>query len=147
MMQSMERLIRAHSRVEELRAKKLDLSLAEARYLQFFDGDELLTVKCLSESMALVKSRITRITDGLVLKGLIERHNHPEDGRICVLKLTPLGREKLGDLSECCREAVDFILMRISSREQMILLDTLEELSQCLEELSVRDGKLIAVEL
>ena len=135
-MQSLEKLIHAHETMEESRAKKLGLNLAEARYILFFDGGKRLTVKKLSNDLGLVKSRITRITDGMVEKGLVERIPDPDDGRGCFMRLTAKGEEVLYNLKQCCWEAYEKLLGDMSYQKRMMIVDVLSEFTGCLEDVS-----------
>ncbi len=54
-----------------------------------------LPMSALSERTMLTRSGITRLVDGLVAGGLIERHACPSDARISYAQLTEAGYEKL----------------------------------------------------
>jgi len=138
--QGLENLVHAHELLEESRAKKLGLNLAEARYLLFFDEGKKLTVKGLASDLGLVKSRITRITDGMVKKGLINRVPDPDDGRGCLMKLTVRGEEVLNNLKQCCWEAYDKLLGDMNFDKRMMVVDVLNEFTDCLNALSGTDG-------
>ena len=65
---------------------------AELRCLQLFANERYLTPKGIAHKMNVVKSRVTRIIDGMVRRKLIQRIKDPEDSRITLLSLTPRGR-------------------------------------------------------
>jgi DNA-binding MarR family transcriptional regulator len=54
-----------------------------------------LPMSALAESTMLTRSGITRLVDGLVDRGLIERVSCPRDARVSYAKLTAPGHEKL----------------------------------------------------
>jgi DNA-binding MarR family transcriptional regulator len=54
-----------------------------------------LPMSALAERTMLTRSGITRLVDGLVAAGMIERVACPEDARVSYAQLTPCGREKL----------------------------------------------------
>ena len=54
-----------------------------------------LAMSALAERTMLTRSGITRLVDGLVAAGLIERLACPEDARISYASLTDVGFEKL----------------------------------------------------
>jgi DNA-binding MarR family transcriptional regulator len=56
-----------------------------------------LPMSALAESTMLTRSGITRLVDGLVAAGLIERVSCPEDARVSYARLTDAGYEKLRD--------------------------------------------------
>lgn len=66
----------------------LYLSQAEGRHLP---------MSALAESTMLTRSGITRLVDGLVESGLIERVACPNDARVSYAQLTELGYHKLRD--------------------------------------------------
>ncbi len=59
--------------------------------------DRRLPMSALAESTMLTRSGITRLVDGLVAAGLIERVSCESDARISYAKLTDGGFEKLRD--------------------------------------------------
>ena len=65
-------------------------------YLAQADGRHL-PMSALAERTMLTRSGITRLVDGLVDAGLIERVACPDDARVSYAQLTDLGYEKLRD--------------------------------------------------
>jgi DNA-binding MarR family transcriptional regulator len=63
-------------------------------YLSQADGQHL-PMSALAESTMLTRSGITRLVDGLVESGLIERVACPNDARVSYAQLTALGESKL----------------------------------------------------
>jgi DNA-binding MarR family transcriptional regulator len=59
--------------------------------------DRRLPMSALAESTMLTRSGITRLVDGLVAGGLIERVSCPNDARVSYARLTEPGYEKLRD--------------------------------------------------
>jgi DNA-binding MarR family transcriptional regulator len=57
--------------------------------------DLKLPMSALSERTMLTRSGITRLVDGLVDGGMIERVSCPRDARVSYARLTPAGYEKL----------------------------------------------------
>jgi DNA-binding MarR family transcriptional regulator len=57
--------------------------------------DRRLPMSALAESTMLTRSGITRLVDGLVAGGMIERVSCPNDARVSYAKLTGAGYEKL----------------------------------------------------
>ncbi len=58
-------------------------------------ADRRLPMSALAESTMLTRSGITRLVDGLVAGGLIERVSCPSDARVSYAQLTDAGYEKL----------------------------------------------------
>ena len=59
------------------------------------EPDRRLAMSALAERTMLTRSGITRLVDGLVNAGLIERVSCPSDARVSYAKLTDLGYDKL----------------------------------------------------
>src|SRR5436309_1933767 len=59
--------------------------------------DRKLPMSALAESTMLTRSGITRLVDGLVDSGLIERVSCPSDARVSYARLTDTGFETLRD--------------------------------------------------
>jgi DNA-binding MarR family transcriptional regulator len=79
----------------QYQSEKFDLPDAELRCLLLFGNERYLTSTGIAQKMNLVKSRISKIVDGLIKKDLIQRIKDPEDSRISLLSLTPAGQKKL----------------------------------------------------
>ena len=138
-METLSDLMASHDTLEEIRAKQLGLNLAESRLLLFFDGGKQHTVKHLAEALKVTKSRITRLTDGLVKKNLVKRIPDDSDGRVIKIKLTDEGEEKLYDLKMKYWEAFDSILASLSFQKRMVIMAVLQEFSDCLRKLTDED--------
>lgn len=67
------------------------------------------------------KAQVTRLLQTLGAKGLIEKSQSPNDGRVCVLQLTPKGRETVTRLSYAVAEAIDGLLEPLSGQERNTL--------------------------
>jgi DNA-binding MarR family transcriptional regulator len=61
------------------------------------EPERKLPMSALAESTMLTRSGITRLVDGLVANGLIERVSCPNDARVSYAHLTDAGYEKLRD--------------------------------------------------
>ena len=59
------------------------------------DPERRLPMSALAERTMLTRSGITRLVDGLVGNGLVERVSCPNDARVSYARLTDLGYEKL----------------------------------------------------
>ncbi len=57
--------------------------------------DRRLPMSALADGTMLTRSGITRLVDGLVRSGLIERAACPQDARVCYAELTDTGLETL----------------------------------------------------
>jgi DNA-binding MarR family transcriptional regulator len=104
------------------------LSLADARCLVTVGAFEPLSVKDLALRANLDKGQASRAAQWLADQGLVEKADHPGDGRGVVLTLTAAGRR-------ASRRAMDFIVRRndeifgcLSAAEQALLGELLDRL-------------------
>ena len=113
--------------------KRFNLLNAEIRCLMLFKGERYLTVKGMAEKMEVAKSRVTRIVDGLISKGLVQRIDDPGDGRIVLVKLTAEGLKKSEEIEEFRREIHYKLLTAMSGDERKMLLANLDLLRATME--------------
>jgi DNA-binding MarR family transcriptional regulator len=78
----------------QYQCERFQLPDAEFRCLGMFGEERYLTAKSIALRMNVVKSRVSKIIDGLLKKGLIQRIKDPEDSRVHLLSLTPQGQKK-----------------------------------------------------
>ena len=71
---------------------------------------------------------LCRIVDRLEVCGLIERHRHPSDRRMRVLRLTPAARSKLTKARELGDITHNEALSGVSNLDALRLLETLQVL-------------------
>jgi len=122
-------------------SKQFDLPDAELRCLRLFDQERHLTPKRIATQMGAVKSRITKIIDGLVAKTLIQRAKDPEDSRVSRLSLTPQGQKKLDQVNRSLASANEQLLSRMTSEQRTTLMTHLEMLRASME--AVKDNGTI----
>ncbi|MCH6162282.1 MarR family winged helix-turn-helix transcriptional regulator [Streptomyces marispadix] len=81
-------------------------SMDRAAYLLLNRLDQVgpMGVKALASGMGIDSSTVTRQVAPLVEAGLVTRTTHPEDGRAVVLKLSPHGTARLGQVRSSRRE-------------------------------------------
>ena len=84
----------------QYQCERFDLPDAEFRCLMLFGQERYLTAKGIAAKMDVVKSRVSKIVDGLLKKKLIQRMKDPEDSRVSLLSLTPQGHQKLNDIDQ-----------------------------------------------
>jgi len=72
-------------------SKKFSLPVAELKCLMIFNGERYLTVKVIAQRLEVAKSRVTKIIQGLIDKGMVDRIEDPQDSRIKLISLTHSG--------------------------------------------------------
>ena len=71
---------------------------AELRCLMLFEGHKYLTGIQISGLLDVAKSRATVIIENLVIKGLVQRSQDPNDARVKLISLTPVGQRKVREI-------------------------------------------------
>ena len=82
----------------QYQCERFQLPDAELRCLGLFGKERYLTAKGIALKMNVVKSRVSKIIDGLIKKELIQSIKDPEDSRVSLLSLTSRGQKKLNEI-------------------------------------------------
>lgn len=114
-------------------SQKFGLPQAELKCLMLFNGERYLTVKGIAERLDVAKSRVTKIVNGLVEKGLVEQIDDPKDARIRLISKSPPGQTKSEEIEAFYREIHRKILMQMDSEERKNVLSYLELLRSAME--------------
>jgi DNA-binding MarR family transcriptional regulator len=117
----------------QYQSERFDLPDAELRCLMLFDGERYLTSKSIAHKMNVVKSRVTKIIEGLVRKKLVKRVRDPEDSRITLLGLTAEGKGKLDEINVFNDFVHHDVLMQLAPEQRMTMLTNLEMLKASME--------------
>jgi DNA-binding MarR family transcriptional regulator len=106
---------------------------AELRCLLLFGEERYLTAKGIAQKMNVVKSRMTKIIEGLARKKLIQRTKDPEDSRITLLSLTPHGADKIKEINLFLEQVHTEVLHQMEPEQRKTMLTNLEVLKGALE--------------
>jgi DNA-binding MarR family transcriptional regulator len=117
----------------QYQSEKFDLPDAELRCLLLFGNERYLTSTGIAQKMNLVKSRISKIVDGLIKKNLIQRIKDPEDSRISLLSLTPAGQKKLDEIKSFLEQTHHQVLQQMAPEQRKTLLINLDLLKASME--------------
>jgi DNA-binding MarR family transcriptional regulator len=117
----------------QYQCERFQLPDAELRCLLLFGEERYLTAKSIAYKMNVVKSRVSKIIDGLISKNLIQRIKDPEDSRISLLSLTPLGQTKLNDVNEFLRNIHGQVLSQMAPDQRQAVLTNLDILKASME--------------
>jgi len=117
----------------QYQSERFNLPDAELRCLMLFDGERYLTSKSIAHKMNVVKSRVTKIIEGLVRKKLVQRIKDPEDSRITLLSLTTKGQRKLSEINVFNDFVHHDVLMQMAPEQRMTMLTNLEMLKGSME--------------
>jgi DNA-binding MarR family transcriptional regulator len=113
--------------------EKFGLPYAELKCLLLFGGERYLTVKGIAQKLDVAKSRVTKIINGLMKKGLVKQIDDPGDARIRLISLTSAGQEKSQEIAAFQRELHRQILLRLDAGERKGIFSYLELLRSAME--------------
>ena len=117
----------------QYQCERFGLPDAEFRCLELFGEDRYLTAKSIAHRMNVVKSRVSKITDGLIKKKLIQRIKDPEDSRVQLLSLTPEGQKKINEINGFMEEVYGEVLSRMAPDQRQAMLTNLDILKASME--------------
>lgn len=109
------------------------LPQAELRCLRLLSGQRYLTAKDIARRLEVVKSRVTKIVEGLKRKGLAETVADPEDARVKLIRLTALGRDKAAEIERFNHGLHQRLLADIPPAERQKVLGILVSLRSAME--------------
>ena len=117
----------------QYQCERFGLPDAEFRCLMLFGEERYLTAKGIALKMNVVKSRVSKIIDGLIKKKLIQRIKDPEDSRISLLSLTPHGNQKLNDINDFLKHVHYEVLTQMEPDQRKAVLTNLDILKASME--------------
>jgi len=117
----------------QYQCERFDLPDAELRCLGLFGEERYLTAKGIALKMNVVKSRVSKIIEGLIRKKLIQRIKDPEDSRVSLLSLTPEGQRKLNDINDFLRNVHSQVLSQMAADQRKTVLTNLDILKASME--------------
>jgi DNA-binding MarR family transcriptional regulator len=121
----------------QYQCERFGLPDAELRCLQLFGKERYLTAKGIAHQLNVVKSRVSKIVDGLIRKNLVQRVRDPEDSRIQLISLTPEGHQRLKEVNGFLEEIHWQVLNRMAPDQRQAMLTNLDLLKASME--SVKD--------
>lgn len=110
----------------QLQSEKFELPDAEVRCLMLFGDDRYLTPKGIAYKMNVVKSRVTKVVEGLVQKQLVQRVRDPEDSRVTLLSLTPQGQKKFNEIKGFMKHVYSETLHQLTPEQRKQVLADLD---------------------
>ncbi len=117
----------------QYQCERFQLPDAELRCLALFDNERYLTAKNISHKMNVVKSRVSKIIDGLISKNLIQRIKDPGDSRVILLSLTQEGQKKLNSINSFLYEMHGQVLSQMAPDQRQAMLTNLDILKASME--------------
>jgi len=117
----------------QYQCERFQLPDAELRCLGLFGEERYLTAKGIAHKMNVVKSRVSKIIDGLIKKNLIQSIKDPEDSRISLLSLTPEGQKKLNEINVFLKGLHSQVLSQMAQDQRQAMLTNLDILKASME--------------
>jgi DNA-binding MarR family transcriptional regulator len=117
----------------QYQSERFGLPDAEFRCLGLFQEERYLTAKGIAQKMNVVKSRVSKIVDGLIRKNLIQRIKDPEDSRVSLLSLTPEGQRKLNEINNFMEDVHLQVLSQMAPDQRLTMLTNLDILKASME--------------
>ena len=117
----------------QYQCERFGLPDAELRCLMLFGEERYLTAKGIAFKMNVVKSRVSKIIEGLLKKKLIQRIKDPEDSRVSLLSLTSEGHEKINQINEFLNDVHHQALLQIAPDQRKAVLTNLDILKASME--------------
>jgi len=117
----------------QYQCERFSLPDAELRCLMLFGEERYLTAKSIAHKMNVVKSRVSKIIDGLISKDLIQRVKDPGDSRISLLSLTAEGQTKLNDINQFLNDIHSQVLLQMAPDQRQSVLTNLDILKASME--------------
>ena len=114
-------------------AEQHGLFQAEFKCLRQFGSKESLNNTQISKRMNLSPSRLTRIIDGLVQKGYMQREIDPNDRRNMIVTLSRRGKIFTNKLNKAFIEVHEEILQDIEATQHEPLIIAMEHLLSAIE--------------
>jgi len=106
---------------------------AELRCLLLFGDERYLTAKSIAHRMNVVKSRVSKIIDGLIRKSLIQCIADPEDSRVKLLSLTSAGQKKINEIKHFMEDVHSRVLSQMAPDQRQTMLTNLDILKASME--------------
>jgi len=117
----------------QYQCERFGLPDAEFRCLALFGQERYLTAKGIAQKMEIVKSRVSKIVDGLIRKDLIQRIKDPEDSRVSLLSLTAKGQKKINEINIFMKDVHYQVLSQMAPDQRVAMLTNLDMLKASME--------------
>lgn len=119
----------------QFQSEKFDLPDAELRCLMLFNNERYLAAKSIAYKMNVVKSRITKIIDGLSDKQLVQKMKDPTDSRVTLISLTQEGHTKLLQIKAFQNFVYREVLGNMAPEQRKTMITNLELFNVSMEAL------------
>jgi DNA-binding MarR family transcriptional regulator len=108
--------------------RSLDLSVPQYRALGFVVRHPSVSLSQVAEHQGLTLGAASRLVDGLITRGLVERRVSTEDRRFVTLHVLPDGESTLAQARQRTEQALARMLAALPVADQEIILRAMEPL-------------------
>ena len=108
-------------------------SLTEGRVLYEVCNMENCTAKKIRENILIDEGYLSRILEGFVRRGLIEKTASPQDARLRIILPTEKGKLEFAQINDNSNELIAKMIAKLSAEERQDLLDKMEGIHSLLE--------------
>ena len=115
------------------RTIQINVLPGQSKILQCLDEYGPLTPKEIGKLFIVDKSTTTSLLNKMEKMNYIEKKNQNHDKRSILIHLTKLGKEKTQLVKQICLESNQFILQRLSKKEQQEIINLLKQINDTLE--------------
>lgn len=116
-----------------------DVTVKQCMALQILH-DEPLAVGALADRMGVTPGATTRLVDGMLGRGWLERRRDPDDRRRVLLELTDEGRDEAEQLRGITEEVVAEVVEELPEGERSTILSALRSVREAFERTDVDAG-------
>ncbi len=117
----------------QYQSDRFGLPEAELRCLMLFGNERYLTPKGIAHRMNVVKSRVSKVVQGLVKRELVQKIDDPTDSRIKLISLTPEGHKKWHEINSFINDIHSEVLVRMVPDQRNTLMANLDILAASME--------------
>jgi DNA-binding MarR family transcriptional regulator len=120
-------LTQTHGRDLLQLSAEFELSFSQMKALQLlFNAGDAESVKEVGDHLGLSLAAMSRAAEGLVQRGLVDRHEDSQDRRIKRLSLTAPGRDLVQKMRESRMAGLEEFVSSLSPKERALLVKALE---------------------
>jgi DNA-binding MarR family transcriptional regulator len=105
------------------------LAVRDLRVLRLVDDNPGITFSDLIEQTKFDRSLVSRLLNGLLRDGLIERRNNADDARVFHLRTTVAGKKRRRLATQIGRKIEALVLKPLNESQRASLLDSIELLT------------------
>lgn len=106
----------------------LNLSIPQLRTLMFLRRHEGASISDVAEHLEIALPSVSRLIDGLVVRGLVRRQPHATDRRRVALALTATGRGALDVAQRAAEDYLAAVLIRLTPSERSTVAQAMRAL-------------------